>query len=185
MSCRWEMRDHARQRWDERFGGDFKSAMGRSIEFGGCQRGHDRLFIDEATGAVFVVITSLHEVRTVLTRDQATANMQQAHFGTRQAAENFKLQDKKHNRFRRTAAANIQAAGKLRQMVTALAKGFGRDVLESGSDARLEFLETAAELGCDAGRAIECARAAFRSGNDSHKRERRRGGRQTDSFDRL
>lgn len=71
---------HAVQRYCERFGGDteqMKQAFQDSVPFGG-QMGNAKLMLS-SNGAVFVVDIDRHGeryIRTVLTKEQATANVQ-------------------------------------------------------------------------------------------------------------
>lgn len=70
--CTMEVSSHAIERWTERFGGCMEESLSRAVPFG-AQRGTDKLLRDGS--AVFVVSKDGY-VKTVLTIDQAYANMQ-------------------------------------------------------------------------------------------------------------
>lgn len=69
---------HARDCFEERFGGNIQEAIGRAVPFG-AQRGSSLYLFDPETRAVFAI--SGNAIATVLTRDMATENIRRMAVG--------------------------------------------------------------------------------------------------------
>lgn len=69
---------HARDRFEERFGGNIQEAIGRAVPFG-AQRGSSLYLFDPETKAVFAIRGNA--IAIVLTRDMATENIRRMAVG--------------------------------------------------------------------------------------------------------
>lgn len=78
-SMRWEISLHASDRLLERFpdlGRDVETSMDNAHPFGWQKGNCDVFYLDDSHGIVYVVSRETQCIRTVLTKEQAIANMQ-------------------------------------------------------------------------------------------------------------